>query len=195
MWAVRTGDTIEATAALDMNAAGDEVALYVGNVINNQGKGGTASFFRYDALSGKKIWQFDLAELASTSSAKTGFYASPVVGQNNVSDMVFFTVANGETDSTLYALSKADGSVQWSTTFAEPTESSPVAVYNEAGDAWIVQALCDGQLILVDADDGAVKSTLQLKGEVRASPAVYRDVLVISTTGEDPSYIYAITLE
>jgi outer membrane protein assembly factor BamB len=195
MWAARIGDMIEGTVALDMNAAGDEVALYVGNVVKNQGKGGTASFFRFDALTGKKIWQFDLTGLTYTTAAPTGIYASPIVGQNNVSDMVFFTVANGETDSTLYALSKADGSVQWSTTFDEPTESSPVAVYNDAGDAWIVQALSDGRLMLVDADDGAVLSTLQLEGEVEASPAVYRDILVISTTGEDPSYIYAITLE
>ncbi len=195
VWAVRTGDQIESTVALDMNAAGDEVALYVGNMVKEQGKGGVASFYRFDALSGKKLWQFDMKDLTYTTAAATGVYASPVVGQNNVSDRVFFTVTDGKTGSTMYALSKADGSMLWSAAFSAPTQSSPVAVYNEAGDAWLVQALADGQLVMLDADDGTVKNTLQLDGEVEASPAVYRNILVISTMGNDPSYIYAITLE
>ncbi|MBE0601268.1 MAG: PQQ-binding-like beta-propeller repeat protein, partial [Firmicutes bacterium] len=97
--------------------------------------------------------------------------------------------------STLYALRKADGSVAWSASFPSGTESSPVAVYNEAGDAWIVQGISDGRLYLLEADTGNTLDTLQLEGSLRASPAVYRDVLIISTTGQDPSYIYAIALE
>lgn len=193
VWAVRAGDKISGTPALDMSVAGDQISLYTGSLVG--GKGGVASFFRYDALSGKKLWQFDLADLAYTSSDPTGFYASPVVGQYSASGTVFAVVSNGATDSTLYALSKSDGSVQWSTAFTAPALSSPVAVYNEAGDAWIVQALEDGRLLLLDAADGSVKNTLQLEGAIAASPAVYRNILVISTMGQDPSYIYAIALE
>jgi outer membrane protein assembly factor BamB len=193
VWAVRAGDRISGTPALDMSVTGDSLSLYVGSLVSS--KGGVVSFFRYDALSGKKLWQFDLADLGYTTSDLTGFYASPVVGQYNASGTVFATVTNGAANSTLYALSKADGSVQWSVAFTAAALSSPVAVYNEAGDAWIVQALSDGKLLLIDAVDGSVLNTLQLEGTVAASPAVYRNVLVISTMGQDPSYIYGIALE
>jgi outer membrane protein assembly factor BamB len=194
VWAVRTGDQIVSTAALDMSAGGDSVALYIGNTIANVRKG-NASVFRYDALSGRKIWQFDVPGLSYDSNDPVGIYASPVVGQESIGDLVFFTATNGGSDSTLYALNKADGSVVWSQTFTAPTESSPVAVYNAAGDAWIVQGVADGRLFMLEAGSGKLVDTLQLAGSLRASPAVYRDVLIVSTTGQDPSYIYAIALE
>ncbi|HRX09436.1 MAG TPA: PQQ-binding-like beta-propeller repeat protein, partial [Candidatus Limiplasma sp.] len=193
VWAVKTGDQIVSTPALDMSAAGDAVTLYVGNMIQNDRKG-SASVFAYDALSGKLLWQFTAPDLSYDSKNSVGFVASPVVGQGNVSDLVFYTATSGES-ATLYALRKADGSVAWSQPLAAPTESSPVAVYNEAGDAWIVQGVSDGRLFMLKAESGTVVDTMQLEGSLRASPVVYRDVLIISTTGQDPSYIYAIALE
>ncbi|MBN1777233.1 MAG: PQQ-binding-like beta-propeller repeat protein [Clostridiales bacterium] len=195
VWAVRTGDQIECTAALEMSTAGDGVALYIGNTIANQGRNGVASIFRYDALSGKKIWQFDVPDLSYDSNDPVGIYASPVVGLKNISELVFFTATNGDKDSTLYALNKADGSVKWAVPFTSPTESSPVAVYNAAGDAWIIQGVLDGRLYMLEASSGRIVDTLQLEGGLLASPAVYLDNLIISTTGQDPSYIYAIALE
>jgi hypothetical protein len=194
VWASRAGDAIESTVALDMSEDGDTVALYTGTLVKNK-TDSPAKIYGYDALSGKELWSVELTDLTYTSAAPVGIVASPIIGQNSLSDLVFFTATNGTAGSTMYALRKADGSVAWSAAFTAPTESSPVAVYNEDGDAWIVQALSDGQLIMLDATDGTVLDTLQLDGEVRSSPAVYRDVLVISTTGSDPSYIYAIALE
>ncbi|HPF86592.1 MAG TPA: PQQ-binding-like beta-propeller repeat protein [Candidatus Limiplasma sp.] len=194
VWAARAGDNIDGTPALDLSEDGEELSLYVGTTIKNK-TGTPAKFHSFDALSGALNWTFEVPDLTYVSSDPVGITASPIVGLNNVSDLVFFTATNGSSSSTMYALSKADGSVKWSTAFTAPTESSPVAVYNEDGDAWIVQALADGQLLMLNADTGAIKATLQLDGEVRASPAVYRNVLIISTTGSDPSYIYAITLE
>jgi outer membrane protein assembly factor BamB len=193
VWATRAGDAVESTVALDISADG-ALSLYTGTLVKNK-TGSPAKIYGYDALSGKELWSMELSDLTYTSAAPVGIVASPIVGQNRLSDLVFFTATNGTAGSTMYALRKADGSVAWTANFTAPTESSPVAVYNEDGDAWIVQALSDGQLILLDAADGTVLDTLQLDGEVRSSPAVYRDVLVISTTGSDPSYIYAISLE
>ncbi len=68
-------------------------------------------------------------------------------------------------------------------------------VYNLAGDAWLIQGESDGTLNMLDASTGDIVNTLQLEGSIEASPAVYRDVLVICTTGSDSSYIYGIKLE
>ena len=51
-----------------------------------------------------------------------------------------------------------------------------------------------GKLHLLEAKTGAERTSLQLEGNVEGSPAVYRDVLVIGTTGAN-SNIYGIKLE
>ncbi len=194
VWAADTGDNVDAAVALDMENE-STVALYTGNTIKNQGRSGVCTLRRYDALTGAQTWAFEVPDLVYTTEAEIGLEASPVVGQNAVSDLVFFTVTNGVTGSTVYALNKDTGAVAWSQALATPTLSSPVAVYNLLGDAWLIQAESDGKLHLMDAKTGKILNTLQLEGEVQASPAVYRDVLVIATTGTDASYIYGIKLE
>ena len=194
VWAVNTGDNVDATVALDMESD-TAVSLYTGNTILNQGRTGVCTIRKLDALTGKELWAFTVPDVAYTTEAQVGCVASPVVGRQNAGDLVFFTVTNGAKNATLYALSKSDGSVKWTLALTSPTISSPVAVYNAAGDAWIIQAEGTGKLHLIDALTGTEASNLQLEGSVEASPAVYRDVLVISTTGKDQSYIYGIKLE
>ncbi|NLI21080.1 MAG: PQQ-binding-like beta-propeller repeat protein [Clostridiales bacterium] len=194
VWAVDTGDNVDATVALDMEDA-TTVALYTGNTIQNQGRSGVCTIRRLDALTGKEVWAFTVPDLTYTTEAVVGCEASPVVGQNKASNLVYFTVTAGAKNATVYALNKATGAVEWTLPLTSPTVSSPVAVYNDAGDGWIVQAEGSGLVHLIDALTGAEKASLQLEGKVEASPAVYRDVLVLSTTGADPSYIYGIKLE
>ncbi|MBQ8150104.1 MAG: hypothetical protein IJ041_06265 [Clostridia bacterium] len=57
----------------------------------------------------------------------------------------------------------------WQTALPASAVSSPVAVYNEAGDAWIIQAEIDGKINMLDAKTGAVLSTVAAEGEITAS--------------------------
>ncbi len=193
VWAVNTGDNVDATIALDMENE-STVALYTANTIVSQGRSGVCTIRRLDALTGKQAWAFTVPELTYTTEAEVGVYASPVVGEGEAADLVFFTATNGLKSATLYALSKHDGSLKWSLPLSAPTLSSPVAVYGDAGDAWVLQAAGDGTLSLIDALTGQVATTMKLEGGVACSPAVYRDVLVIATTGQSAS-IYGIKLE
>jgi outer membrane protein assembly factor BamB len=193
VWAVNTGDNVDATIALDMENA-TTVALYTANTILGQGRSGVCTIRRLDALTGRQAWAYTVPGLTYTTEAEVGVYASPVVGAGRASGLVFFTATNGLKNGTLYALGKADGQLKWSLPLTSPTLSSPVAVYGDAGDAWLVQAAGDGTLSLIDALTGQVATTLKLEGGVECSPAVYRDVLVIATTGQNAS-IYGIKLE
>ena len=74
------------------------------------------------------------------------------------------------------------------------TYSSPVAVYTDTGKGYLIQATSDGKLYLMDGLTGEQVSMLQLEGTVNASPAVYKDTLVIGTQGKGTSHIYGITL-
>ena len=72
--------------------------------------------------------------------------------------------------------------------------SSPVAVYDESGRGWIIQACSNGTILLMDGLTGETINTLQVNGVIEGSPAVFDNTLVIGTTGKDTSYIYGIRI-
>ncbi len=194
VWAIKTGDNIDATPALDMEAA-DTVALYTGNTIKNQGKKGVCTLRRIDALTGAEAWAYEVPDTVYSTEVNMGLMASPVVGEKSISDLVIFTVTTGKESSQVIALSKRTGAVVWSTPLESATDSSPVAVYNENGDAWIIQAESSGKIHLLSGKTGAVLNTLQVEGVIEASPAVYRNMLIIGTTGKETGYIYGIQIQ
>ena len=142
-----------------------------------------------------------LPELVYQKKTDVGCYASPVVGQKNLSDVVIFTVTTGSSAQVM-ALNKQNGSVVWQTNLESPSVSSPVAVYNENGDAWIVQAEQSGKIHLMDGKTGAILDTLTLTAEtegaelqIKASPAVYGNLLIIGTTGKEAGGVYCIEIK
>ena len=194
VWAMDNGDNTDAAIALDMD--GDTgVSLYTGNTAYSRlSTKKDVSLRRVDALSGEEVWVYNI-RCDYNKSQLSGLKASPVIGQHDISDLVIFTVNQvKDGGSRVLALRKADGSLAWSHDMEADSISSPVAVYNEAGKAWIIQADGDGTLYLLDGENGRVLHTLNLDGEVEASPAVYKDILLIGTCSKD-AYMYAIKLQ
>ncbi len=194
VWAVNTGDNVDATPALDMED-GQTLALYTGNTILNQGKSGVCTIRRLNALTGEEDWSYEAPELAYTTEYPVGCEASPVVGQQSIDDLVIFTLSKGKDGSEVIAFHKQNGSVAWQTQLESNTVSSPVAVYNKDGDAWIIQAESDGSVHLMDGKTGDILNTLKLEGEIEASPAVYGNLLIIGTTGKNTGAVYCIKIE
>lgn len=201
VWAVDTGDNVDATPALDVEN-GSDVALYTGNTIMNETKG-VCTIRRLNALTGEQVWAYEVPELAYVKKQEVGCYASPVVGKGDIEALVIFTVTNGKEAARVIALNKADGSVAWQTSLESPSLSSPVAVYNEDGKAWLIQAESNGKIHLMDPTDGSILDTLTLapiedpEGElaIEGSPAVYGNLLVIGTTGKNAGGVYCIKIE
>ena len=94
----------------------------------------------------------------------------------------------------IIALNKETGEVAWHMAMEAYCYSSPVAVYDEAGKGWIIQACSNGTIYLLDGLTGDVVNTLAVNGVIEGSPAVYGDTMVIGTTGKDTSYIYGIKI-
>ena len=109
-----TGDSIESTPALDVED-GSVVALYTANAIVNGGKNGVCTIRRINALTGAEEWSYEVPDLVYASKRDIGVYASPVVGQGAIRDLVIFTATNDEAGAKVIALSKADGKVVWQT--------------------------------------------------------------------------------
>ena len=190
VWAGDVTDDTDATIALDPMDNG-EVRLYTGCEVDLQHRGGKAYLRCFDALSGALLWEH--AEPCDYDSfLNGGLLGSPLVGQGEVSHLVFFHVAKIlPSGGALVALDKRDGTVVWRQTFKRYGWSSPVAVYDVNGKAHIVLGDSGGNLRLIDADNGEVLDTISLDGNIEGSPAVFDDMLVIGTRGR---VIYGIAI-
>lgn len=195
MWSFDSGDNTDAAVALDREQDGG-LSLYTGNtVFDRLKKKKTATIRKLNALTGEEEWHYDVPCVYNKSEL-SGCKASPVIGENSVADLVFFTVNMTEKGKTsaLLALDKASGELRWQMNMDSTAVSSPVAVYNEQGNAWIIQADESGLVHLLDAAVGVEIASLQLEGAVTASPAVYEDILVLGTGSKAGAYMYGIRL-
>lgn len=208
VWAVDTEDAVEAAIALDMDEAGN-LWLYTANTLETR-KRGDCTIRRYNALTGAADWSLAVNVAEAKNGKVPGAMASPVIGQNGLNDLVYFTLSNVTADGAkailgseeaealsgvLLAISKTTGEVVWTYALDGYGYSSPVAVYAENGQGWIVQASSTGVITLLDGLTGAVVNTLEVEGTIEASPAVYNNTLVIGTTGRNTSFIYGIKLQ
>ncbi|MDO5436450.1 MAG: PQQ-binding-like beta-propeller repeat protein, partial [Clostridia bacterium] len=207
VWAADTGDSVESTIALDFTDDETALELFTANILNNRSKG-DAQVRCFDAMTGEEKWTFSVNVKKDTSKAKTvsGFRASPVVGENGLKGLVYYTVSGltpagceqlgiEEAKAALIAIDRKTGKQVWAKALSSWTYSSPVAVYDAEGNGRIIQAASDGTLLLLNGADGKAVNELQVEGTIEASPAVYNDMLVIGTTGKDTSYIYGIMIK
>lgn len=214
MWAVDTGDSVRAAIALDLEEGenANTLWLYTADLVNNRTKG-NVTVRRYNAMTGEEDWAFAIhcadgkkKDVTFNAIVTPGAMASPVIGQNGLSDLVYFTLSSVSATGAeklsgdkaipgvIIAFSKATGEVVWHKSMEAYCYSSPVAVYDENGQGWIIQACSNGTIYLLDGLTGKEISTLQVSGVIEGSPAVYGDTLVIGTTGKDTSYIYGIKI-
>ena len=198
-WAFDNGDNTD-IIALDMEGR-NGVSLYTGNTCYSRLKGTKknpdkeVSIRKLNALTGEVLWSCQV-QCAYDKDQLSGCKASPVVGQNKIKNLVIYTVNKVEGGgSRILALEKSSGKVVWQYNLSAETVSSPVAVYNDKGDAWIIQADESGALTMLDGKTGEFKSTLNLGGAIQGSPAVYKNYLVIGTCSKDNSYMYGIRID
>ena len=205
VWALETGDAVEAAVALDLSGP-ETLDLYTANELSLRKKG-NAAIRRIDARTGETLWTREIGVVKpKKGNSVIGFRASPVIGENGLKDLVYFTVTGlsdegreqlgvgGEDIAALIALNKADGNVVWAAGLADVTYSSPVAVYSPSGEGWIIQCSGGGDILLLNGLSGKEITRLHVEGEIEASPAVYHNMMVIGTTGKEASYIYGIRI-
>ena len=213
-WAVDTGDSVRAAIALDLEEGegASTLWLYTADLVNNRTKG-NVNIRRYNAMTGEEDWAFAIhcadakkKDVTFNAIVTPGAMASPVIGQNELSDLVYFTLSSVSATGAeklsgdkaipgvIIAFDKATGKVVWHKNMDAYCYSSPVAVYDAQGQGWIIQACSNGTIYLLDGLTGKEVSTLQVSGVIEGSPVVYGDTLVIGTTGKDTSYIYGIKI-
>ncbi len=224
LYAVDLGGDTDASPVLEEDGAAGTLFVYTASQTNVQAPDlptgwGYATMKKIDALTGRVVWSKDRISYVGNGPYKSGCRATPHVGRGNISNLLICAFSgagipvvdhSGAVSSYTYggrlvAFDKADGTVIWSieTDGSADYVSSPLVVYTDRGDAYLIACDRSGKVNLYDAATGgmALCSSLDLGGRIDSTPAAFGNYLVVGTTGkgadgtETSPKIYCIKVE
>ena len=200
------GDT-DASPVLEEDGAAGTLYVYTASQTNKQAADlpqgwGYATMKKINALTGQVVWSKDRISYVGNGSYKSGCRATPHVGRGNISNLLICAFSgagipvvddSGAVSSYTYggrlvAFDKNDGTVIWSieTDGSADYVASPLVVYTDRGDAYLIACDRSGKVNLYDASTGgmALCSSLDLGGRIDSTPAAFGNYLVVGTTGK-----------
>jgi outer membrane protein assembly factor BamB len=186
VWAQDTRDDSNSTPVFEWNGL-DGGYIYTAPSLHwtASGNKGYISIYKLDAKTGEIVWEqkFDCYTVSGVSG---GVQSTPLLGQpgTELEGLILYTVARtpNEWNGELVALDTETGEIVWKKSMNNYTWSSPVAVYNNDGKAYIIVGDSLGIMKMYDSQ-GNELSTVELGTNIEASPAVFDNTLVVGTRG------------
>lgn len=197
IWMQDVLDDTNCTPIFDINESTGEAAIYLGTSTHwtaDQNEIAQIPFWKINAITGEIIWKAPGYRCTRTN-VSGGVQSTAALGKNNVSDLIFVSYAltvDTDTRGRLVAYSKDTGEEVWTYDLKNYSYSSPILMYDENGDGYLVTFDAGGTMYLLDARTGVLLDSLQLEGNFEASPAAFGNTIVIGTRA---SKIYGIKLK
>jgi len=187
VWAQDTRDDSNSTPVFEWNGL-DGGYIYTAPSLHwtNTNGSGYICVYKLDAKTGEIVWEhrFDCNTLDGVSG---GVQSTPLLGKpgTQLEGLILYTIARtpGVWDGKLVAFDTKTGDIVWEKSMDCYTWSSPVAVYDENGNAYIIYADSIGNMFMVDGDGNKLAS-IELGSNIEASPAVFNDMLVVGSRGQ-----------
>lgn len=154
---------------------------------------GDVPVFKINALNGEYVWKHTY--LCNTvAGVSGGVQATCVNGKQSLENLVIFPIARTPQvrSGILAALDKKTGKTIWNLNTKRYVWSSPCALYDAEGNGYIITCNSVGDVMLVDGTSGTLMDSVNLGANIEATPAVYNNILVVGTRGQQ---IYGITIE
>ena len=185
IWAQDTKDDSNSTPAFERTEQGGH--LYTAPSLHwtqDEHASGTISIYKLDALTGQILWEKPYS-VYTVNGVSGGVQSSPLLGKPGTAleGMILYTISRTNTvdSGTLVALDTETGEEVWRWDMDYYAWSSPAAVYQEDGTAYVIVCDSKGDATFLDGATGTVLDTEYLGGLVEASPAVYEDMFVVGT--------------
>lgn len=195
VWSVSAFDDTDATLSLDIEED-HKVYLYSGNEVDKQGSTGLCKIKKIDALTGKFVWEkdFKCESLIGSDPVNGGMLSSPVIGKNELDNIAVFSLSryDGFNSGLLVALDKATGEIVWEFKLDNYAWSSPVDVYDEEGNGYIIQCDSIGNMFILDGKTGELINKITLDSNIEASPVIFNNQIFVATRGGN---IYRVDIE
>lgn len=185
VWIRDITDDTDGTMVLEA-VSESEIWLYTACELDRQGKDGFSYIRKINALTGDLIWEKPV-KCSYDPHTNGGALASPVVGKNDISDLIIFNVAKtgkNNNESKLLAIDKKTGKEVWVVDLDYYSWSSPVDVYTKDGKSYLIISDSGGFMRLLEGTTGKQLDSIPMEANIEASPAVYDDIIVVGTRGQ-----------
>jgi outer membrane protein assembly factor BamB len=192
VWAQNVLDDTNGSPVFEESPENDTAYIYVSTSLHITATGtganrkGGIPIWKINAATGEIVWQTEKYPCYTVSGVSGGVQATPVLGKNDISNLVIFPIARtpNVNSGILVALDKETGKEVWRTSMTHYAWSSPLAVYTPKGKSYIVQCDSIGNVFLFEGTTGKLLSTLALGTNIEASPAAFGNIIVVGTRGQ-----------
>ncbi|MCR5624267.1 MAG: PQQ-binding-like beta-propeller repeat protein [Lachnospiraceae bacterium] len=140
--------------------------------------------WKIDASDGSIVWKTSYT-CHSVKDSSGGVQSTIALGHRTLAGNIYVTVSRTDNTETgvLACIGKRNGRIKWEHKGAY-TWSSPVCVYNNNGKDVVIYGRSDSNLYMLDGLTGEEDDVMNLNsGVIEASPAVFKDMLVVGTRG------------
>ncbi len=183
VWAYYVNDDTDSTIVLE-ELSDNEVYIYTACEVDLQKDGGSSYIRKFNALTGRLLWEKSV-KCHYDSYVNGGALATPAIGEYAVSHLIYFNIAKTTVGyGLLYAIDKNTGDVVWQIPQDFYSWSSPVLVYDEKGNGYLIVCDSGGKMTLYNALSGKLLDSISLGSNVEGSPAVYDNMIVVGTRGQ-----------
>ena len=196
VWAQDTGDDSNASPVFQ-SVSPEEGYLYTAPSLHwtkDKENRGTISVYKLNALTGEILWQTPFS-VYTQEGVSGGMQSTALLGKEGTSleGMLIVSISRAPNEGTgiLVALDTATGQELWRYTTNYFAWSSPTAVYTPEGIGYVLLGDSGGTLHLLEGSSGTPVQSLQLNGNIEASPVIFGDILVLGTREKK---IYGIRL-
>lgn len=188
VWVQNTIDDTNATPVFEVKQEDGTAYIYISTSLHftkDSESKGEIKLFKINAATGEIVWEIPyLCETVNMISG--GVQATALLGEKNLSDLVYFAIARtgGLDRGQIVAIDRATGKEAWHCDMEYYTWSSPIALYDEQGNGYVI--LCDskGNMYLLDGRTGEQYDRINLGGaNIEASPAAFENTIVVGTRG------------
>lgn len=184
IWAQYLRDDINASPVFEWDQDGNGY-LYVGSSMEYSD--GTSYTYKINAATGEIVWETAFTGIVYDYAVSGGILSSPVLGKSGteLEGIIFWSVAKtpGTWSGLLVAQDTETGEILWQETLTYYCWSSPIAVYNDDGEGWLILCDSNGYVMLIDPANGQILDKISLGSNIESSPAMFNDILVVGTRG------------
>jgi outer membrane protein assembly factor BamB len=128
------------------------------------------------------LWKRDSDKIHQRDDNGGGGFGTPAVGRGALADLVYFHICRTkDTKGMLYALNKRTGETVWARSLGSHGWSSPTCLYTPSGKGYVLLGSSSSLLRLMDGLTGQEVASVQLRGNIEGTPAVFDDMIVVGT--------------
>lgn len=192
VWAQNTKDDVNATPVFEW---GDDGVGYIYTSTSMENCNGKVYIYKLNASTGEIVWELEFDDVYFDKSVSGGILSSPLLGKKGTAleGMIYYAIAKtpGAYSGILLAIDTETGKVAWEKSQNLYCWSSPAAVYDDNGNAKIIICDAGGYIYMLDPATGETVSRINVGANVEATPAIFNDMLVVGTRGQE---VYGIRL-